>query len=306
MPIPPSFYVPAGQNLPEAPSTRSSVHLWTTYYPVDVTLAAAGTAQNLWTPDTTIPTVNLVTNPSFETSDPPAGFTASGATLATGANPRTGSDSISVTPNNAAAGEGFYWTSPSIGGDSYYLIASMYFRRAAGSGSNAKLVIADSSGTTLVTGNVVTLSTTYTRSIVKYQLPAQATTYRVYAVTDTQHATVFLGDDLQVEVRQDGAETDFVNAVTPALNTYWYGTANASESYRSRGLRSVRGWDLNVSLATYFALDNGTASSTNGIYITAAKDWSPQWAVDVRTAISILNVTAAQTPVIRGVLWGIP
>ena len=49
------------------PSTRSSVHLWTKYLPLNATVTTSGIT--LLTVSRGIPSVNKVTNPSFESSD---------------------------------------------------------------------------------------------------------------------------------------------------------------------------------------------------------------------------------------------
>ena len=51
------------------PSTRDSSHIWTKWYPANKTLATAQTAEDLFTVSTDPPTVNMATNPSFETWD---------------------------------------------------------------------------------------------------------------------------------------------------------------------------------------------------------------------------------------------
>ena len=85
------------------------------------------------------------------------------------------------------------------------LVASCYFRRASGSGEDARIEIRDSTGVTvLATGETITLSTSaYQRSTASYDLnlatSAGGAAYRVYLVTVTQHNTTFLADSFQVE-----------------------------------------------------------------------------------------------------------
>ena len=187
-------------------STKSSVHLYTKYVPVDVTLTTAGTAQNIITIGTTAgagdanPTVNLATNPSFETANPPTGYTATGSAIAQSAVQfRTGLNSIQVTPNNAAAGEGFYWTTPSQASSldkPRFITVSAYFRSAAGSANTCRIEIRSADGvTTHATGNAVALAANWTdpaqRSVARFQLTGTGVAYRIYFVTATQFATVF-------------------------------------------------------------------------------------------------------------------
>ena len=55
------------------PSTRSSVHLWTKYLPITGSISTGGTDLLIISRGT--PSVNKVTNPSFETGSPPTGYT---------------------------------------------------------------------------------------------------------------------------------------------------------------------------------------------------------------------------------------
>jgi len=185
------------------PSTRDSVHLWNKWMPADKTLATAQTAEDLFVVSSDVPTVNLANNPSFETADPPTGYTASGSTpTRVTTNPRTGTYSLSIDPANAAVGEGVYWTSDVLGSNqeknnSTKLIVSCYFRRASGSGDDARIEIRNSTGATvLATGDTVTLSTSYQRSTASYDLnlatSAGGAAYRVYLVTVTNHNTELL------------------------------------------------------------------------------------------------------------------
>ena len=50
------------------PSTRTSVHVWTKYAPIDVSVGTS--AVDLFTVDRGVPSVNLVKNPSFEVINP--------------------------------------------------------------------------------------------------------------------------------------------------------------------------------------------------------------------------------------------
>jgi len=288
------------------PSTRESLHLWNKYIPINKTLAVAGTAEDLsnsTTPDEA--TVNLVTNPSFETGSPPTGFVASGATLASTQNsPRTGSDEIQITPNNAAANEGFYWSTPKMGagGATVYLVASIYVRGSVAAG-NAVIQIRDSSGTLLVEGTPVSLTASYQRISVRYVLPAVAAAYRIYVVTNTQNGSIIRGDDMQVEVKKNGNVTAYCDG-SLGVNYEWIGTANASESRRRRPLSFIRGFRLRTSLAAYFSFDV-TASSTTGIPIAAATTWEHFGHPLHFQRISFLNQVAGEVPVVTGVIWGV-
>lgn len=124
------------------PSTRESVRPHIRPYPVDVTLSVAGTAQNLITVAPGLPTVNLITNPSMETADPPTGYTARrSATLAQSAAVyKYGSYSMSVVPPGVAIGEGGYWNLGAWPTDQP-LAVSAYFSDNAGGGDTARVEI---------------------------------------------------------------------------------------------------------------------------------------------------------------------
>jgi len=290
-------------------STRQSIHAYTRYAPVDVTLAVPGTAENLLAVDAKLPTVNLVTNPSMETGDPPTGFVAVGSTIAqSAAQFRSGANSLSIDPDNAAANEGAYWILPRVGGggaanNQIYIVASVYLRRATGTGANSQIAIADSSGNVLATGNSVGLSETWTRSVVKYPIPiGTSDAFRVYVTTAAQHNITFFADDMQVELRQDGNDTDYADGAQGLWNE-WVGAAHASMSIRKRGLRIIKGFSLRATLDTYLAFDH-TADSVTGLFLPAGSTMSSSWPLDFKSNISMINVNSGEAPRVHGVVWG--
>lgn len=288
-------------------STRTSLFIWDKPVPVDVTLTTAGTAQDLYRIAPNIPTLNIATNPSFETGAPPTGYTAVGAALAqSAAQARTGSNSMQVTPNNLAVGEGFFWLSPAIGSsgdpDGLWKVVSAYFRRSTGSGSNAKIRIANTSGVMLSEGNVITLDTTWRRSTAAFKL-SESTQYRVYFITDTQHATVFFVDSFQGEIRGDSNVTDYCDG-SLGLFYEWDSTAHASTSRRRIGPTAIRGYNLHVTRDAYIAYDV-IASSTTGRFTRAGSDIWIDHPVNIRKFISFINANAGETPRIYGDLFGV-
>ena len=292
------------------PSTRQSTHLWTKHYPVNVTLSTAQTAQDLFTVSESFPTVNMATNPSFETTDPPTGYTASGSAVArVTTNPRTGTYSMQVTPANSAVGEGFYWSTDTLasqreGANKIYLVASAYFRRASGSGQTVQIQIRSADGTTThASGDVITLSTTYQRSVAIFELPITPAAYRVYFVTTAQTSQVFLVDSFQVELQNGGYVTDYCDG-SLGVNYEWDGVANASRSRRRGGLVAIRGFFLRSSHDAYVSFDV-TASATTGRYLTANTDWWNPHPIHFIRNISFVNVANNETPVIRGDIWGV-
>jgi hypothetical protein len=307
-----SLFLPTSRDADEiSPSTRTSTSLWTKYAPIDVTLTTAGTAQDLYavTSDGE-PGVNIATNPSFETTNPPAGFTAAGATLTRVTTVvRSGTYSISINPDNSAASEGFYWTTPSLASgvdksNQLYLVASLYFHDNAGSSNNARIEIRDSAGTTThATGNTVTLAAAWARSTCRFPLVQTAAEYRIYGVTVTQHNTTFFGDSLQVEIRQGSNATDYFDGAN-TMNTEWFGTSHASESRRRRGLAAIRGFSLHFSRDTYVAFDN-TASSTTGAFFRAGSDWASDHPMHIIKNVSFINANAGETPRVTGIMHGV-
>lgn len=298
-------------NWESEPSTRQSVHTWTKYQPVDVTLTTAGTAQTLYaTSSAGTPTVNLATNPSFETGDPPTSYTASGATLARSATiARSYTNSLRITPANIVAGEGAYFTTPLLGSGSdrnnvFYLVVSAYFNDNAGSGNNARIAIRDTSNALLFAGNNVALAAAWNRSSVVFPLTITGTAYRIFFETAAQFATVFFVDDFQVEIRRGSDVTAYCDGAQ-GLNYEWQGTAHASASRRRRGVSVIRGFSLHFSRDTYIAFDQTTASSATGTFVRAGSDWTPAHPLNIRTNISFVNVNVGELPRVWGALHGV-
>lgn len=308
----PKLYIATADESELSPSTRTSLHLYTKSRPVDVTLTTAGTAQDVLTIARNIPTINLCTNPSMETGAPPTGYTASGATLAQSATvARSATNSLRITPNNAAAGEGAYWSTITLGlggGEippnmkNVNLVVSAYFNDNAGSGNGARIVIADSSGATIINGNTVTLAAAWTRSQAFLPLAGRTTqSYRIYFVTATQFATVFYVDDFQYELQMSNGATAYCDG-TQGLYNVWDGTANASTSRRLQTMVNIRGYRLYTTGDIYFAEDH-TASSTTGEFIRAGTDFEVS-GIHLNKNLSFLNVNSGETPRVYGRVYG--
>lgn len=289
-------------------STRSSVHLLTKYVPIDVTLAVAGTAQDLAAVSTELPTVNLVTNPSMETGDPPTGFTAVGATLSRSAViARTGSNSLLINPNNVAAGEGGYWTLPALvtaapSDNPNILVASCYLNDNAGSGDGARIIIADSTGVALATGNTITLAAAWNRTTAFYPLTRAQAVYRLYLVTVLQHNTNFYADSLQAELLQNSIATTYCDGAQ-GIQYRWNAGAHASTSRRLRGLIEIRGYRLHTTRDIYVSYDV-TASSTTGEFVRAGSDFTASGLL-IGSNISFINAVAGELPRVHGSAWGL-
>jgi len=289
------------------PTPRDALHLYSKAIPVDVTLTTAGTAQNLVTIDTTRPSQNIATNPSFETGNPPTGYTLVGSAISQSTTvARNGTNSILVNPDNAATGEGFYITTPTMGRNvsrRKYLVVSVYLNDNAGSGNGARIVIADSSGTTIANGNTITLAASWQRSYASIDLATRdPATYRIYVVTSAQHNTNFYADAFQIEILEQSVPTDYFDGST-AINCAWRGTAHASESYRRKGLVQIRGYTLHTTGDIYI-IEDQTASSTIGRFVRAGTDfWEDN--IHIKSNINFINVNSGETPRVYGVIRGV-
>lgn len=293
------------------PSTRTSTHAFTKYFPFRDASVANDAVTTILTVDRGIPSVNLVTNPSIESSTISM-YTASGSAISqSSSQAATGSNSLLVNPANSAAGEGFYWTSGSVVGqvnpNASYLVASCEVRGASASG-DAEIVIQNSSGTDIATGTSVSLSTDFQQISAKYRLPDQGdATYRVMVRTKTQHNINFYVDKIHVEQRiGDSNIPDYVDGAQ-GLNYEWTGTANASTSIRRAGLSVIRGIKVVNESSTaadivYVGLDCD-ASATTGIPVLGGQSYETNWPIDFREKVTV--IAAQNTPAAHGVIWGI-
>ena len=314
MPIPTLNKVFGANNSNEIDfSVKESVHAWNREIPVDITLSSADTAQDLINLDTEFreSAVNIILNPSFEGAT--TGFTDDGATNSKQATtPRNGSNTMRLVPANSAVEEGAYINVDAAGGaQHFYLIASAWFRDAASAGDDGRIKIQDSSGTDLVDGNTLTVSTTYQRSIAVYKMPATAAQYRIWVGTVSQHGTSLFVDDVQVEIRDGSSATDFVNATGGERWSTFQSTAEASMSQRLDPMTIIKGFDLTFDKDTLIAFDQTTdlrtvtaADREKGIFVAAGTKWNPDWPIDIRERISFVNANSGETPRIYGVVWG--
>ena len=286
------------------PSTRTSVHAFTKYFPINATVAT--TAANLLTVSRGLPSVNLVVNPRIEATDI-TGFTATGAAIARVTSQQsTGAASLSVDPANSVAGEGFYWTGSFSGHpEGSWLVASAEVRRASGSGGTVKIAIQNSSGTEIVASAAHTLSTTWTKLSTMYTLPPHSPAdYRVAIVSTAQHDITLFTDKIHVEERRDGHIADYVDGAL-GVNYEWTGTADASASKRWAGVSVIRGLRLkndDGSNPVYVAFDT-TATTTTGIKVVGGEIFETNFPIDFRTNISA--IATGGSAAVHGVVWGI-
>tara|TARA_R110000796_G_scaffold156472_1_gene273260 strand:+ start:1037 stop:1972 length:936 start_codon:yes stop_codon:yes gene_type:complete len=293
------------------PSTRSSVHAYTKYDILIDASVANDAVTTVFTCDRGIPSVNLVANPRVEHATI-SEFTADGSAISRSTDQAaTGAASLLVNPTNSAAAEGFYWATPGMAGNAHdgeaWLVAQCEVRGASASG-DAEIVIQDSSGTDLIVGSSVSLSTAFQAIKVKYKLPITGTAaYRVKVRSKTQHNINWYTDKIHVEQRfGDSNYADYVDGAQ-GLNYEWEGTADLSPSKRRAGISVIRGFSLRNASGTaadivYVGLDVDAAAGT-GIPIYGGETFTTNWPIDFRSKITVR--AAQNTPAIHGVVWGI-
>jgi hypothetical protein len=255
----------------------------------------------------------MVKNPSIEHATI-SEFTADGSAISQSSSQADhGSNSLLVNPANSEAGEGFYWTTPAMAGlaadRQVFLVARCTVRRASSSGDDAEIAIQNSSGTDLIVGDSITLSTTFQDLTVAYQIPPTGTTstYRVIVRTKTLHNTDFYVDKIHIEERRgDSIIPAYVDGAQ-GLNYEWTGTANLSASKRRAGLSVIRGITVRNESTTladiiYVGLDVD-ASATTGIPVAGGDTFTTNWPIDFREKVTVL--AAQNTPALHGVIWGI-
>ena len=286
------------------PSTRTSVHAFTQYFPINATVAT--TAANLLTVSRGLPSVNLVVNPRIEATDI-TGFTATGAAIARVTSQQsTGAASLSVDPANSVAGEGFYWTGSFSGHpEGSWLVASAEVRRASGSGGTVKIAIQNSSGVELVASAAHSLTTSFAKISVMYTLPVHSPAdYRIAVVSAAQHNINWYTDKIHVEERRDGQIADYVDG-SQGINYSWDATADASVSKRRADVSVIRGLRLkndDGSNPVYIAFDT-TATTTTGIKVVGGEIFETNFPIDFRTNISA--IATGGSAAVHGVVWGI-
>tara|TARA_Y100001951_G_scaffold103178_1_gene111431 strand:+ start:143 stop:1072 length:930 start_codon:yes stop_codon:yes gene_type:complete len=306
--------MPTSEHFPENwpeweldPSTRSSVHLWTKYVPIDTEIGT--TAADLLTVSRGQPSVNLVKNPSIEHATI-SEFTASGSAISqSSAQASTGSNSLLVNPANSAAGEGFYWSDKFAGHTEGTSIVAQCEVRGASASGDVKIAIQDSDGVELAASDTHSLTTSFARISVKWDiLERVAATYRIAVVSVAQHNINFYVDKIMIEQRRDGNLSDYVDGAQ-GINYEWMGTAHLSESKRRPGLSAIRGFKLkngHGSQTANIAIDTtATAAGTTstGILLKAGETIETNWPINAQVKISAI-ASGASTQ-IYGVIWGV-
>ena len=289
-------------------STRQSVHPYTKYTPFRS--ATSTTASTLKTVSKGEVSTNWVTNPSIEGTTI-SEFTATGSAISRStAQAASGSASLLVNPANSAAGEGFYWESPTIpfSVNPQYISVQCEVRGASASGA-VTLTIRDSAGTTThATSGSSNLATSFTRLTANYAVAGStdATTYRLYLTSTAQHNIDFYVDKIMFEVREDTAAVSTYIDGSLGANYKWSGTENLSTSLKKPDMETIRGIKITNESSSageivYVAFDS-TATSTNGIPVLAGATLETNYPIDFRDKISV--IAASGTPTVSGVIWG--
>ena len=183
-------------------STRQSVHSYTKYDPFREALST--TASTLKTLSQGEIATNRVTNPGVEGTDVGM-FTATGSAISRDTGQAdTGAASLSVNPDNSAAGEGFYWDSPTIpfSTSPLHITIQCTVRGASASGA-ITMTLRDSAGTsTHATGGSDDLTTSFARQTAQYTVPAltDGASYRLYVVSTAQHNITFNVDNIMLSL----------------------------------------------------------------------------------------------------------
>ena len=288
-------------------STRQSVHSYTKYAPFRSALST--TASTLKSVGQGEIATNWVTNPRVEAADITM-FTASGSAISRStAQQSLGAASLLVNPDNSAADEGVYWTSPTIpfSVNPQHISVQVVHRGASASGA-VTLEIMDSSGNILATSGTDNLATSFRRLTAQYSIAGStaAATYRLSVTTTAQHNIDFYIDKIMFEVREDTTAVSTYVDGDSGLNYSWTGTANASTSRKHPDMTVIKGITIKNESGTsaeivYVAFDQ-TASSSTGIPVLAGATYETNWPIDFRDKVSVIS--ASGTPTVSGVVWG--
>lgn len=301
-------------------TVRESVATLSKIIPIDVTLSTTDTAQDLITLESnTPPTMNLVTNPSMETGDPPTNWTSVSSTLSqVTTTPRTGTKSMQVVTSNSVANEGAYFSVTGLPRGWY--ACSAYFRRTGG--GTAQVRASSDDGVTFSDGNVVTMANNWNnRSSVLHHVTTPNATLRLYVVTDTQQNITYLVEDAQVEPAWSMVMGGSTNArdpnppvaaitafVDPASERFsrWLGTADASVSLREPSISEIHDMYLYTTAQDVYIDFNRTVktSSPAGFLLKGGIDYAINLRHIVKHNISFINATATQTPRVIGYVRG--
>ena len=220
-----------------------------------------------------------------------------------------GAASLLLNPDNSAADEGVYWTSPTIpfSVNPQHISVQVVHRGASASGA-VTLEIMDSSGNILATSGTDNLATSFRRLTAQYAIAGStaAAAYRLSITTTAQHNIDFYVDKIMFEVREDTTAVSTYVDGSIGLNHSWTGTANASTSRKHPDMTVIKGIQIKNESGTsaeiiYVAFDQ-TASTATGIAVLAGATFETNWPIDFRDKVSVIS--ASGTPTVSGVIWG--
>tara|TARA_R110002020_G_scaffold136412_1_gene304206 strand:+ start:1641 stop:2567 length:927 start_codon:yes stop_codon:yes gene_type:complete len=288
-------------------STRQSVHPYTRYSPFRA--ATSTSVSTLFTVDRGETATNWVTNPRVEAADITM-FTATGSAISRStAQQSLGAASLLVNPDNSAADEGVYWTSPVIpfSINPQHLTVQIEHRGASASGA-VTLEIMDADGSILATSGTDNLATSWRRLTAQYTIAGSTTAaaYRLSVTTTAQHNIDFYVDKIMFEVREDTTAVSTYIDGDNGIDHSWTGTASASTSLKKPGLALIRGITLKNESGTaadivYVAFDT-IASSTTGIAVLGGGTLETNWPLGFTNKITV--IAAQNTPTVSGTVWG--
>ena len=288
-------------------STRQSVHPYTRYSPIRA--ATSTSVSTLFTVDRGETATNWVTNPRVEAADITM-FTATGSAISRStAQQSLGAASLLVNPDNSAADEGVYWTSPVIpfNVNPQHLTVQVEHRGASASGA-VTLELMDSDGSVLATSGTDDLATSWRRLTAQYTIAGStaAAAYRLSVTTTAQHNIDFYVDKIMFEIREDTTAVSTYLDGDNGINYEWTGTASASTSIKKPGLALIKGLTLKNESGTaadivYVAFDT-IASSSTGIPIIGGGTLDTNWPLGFTNKITA--IAAQGTPTVSGVVWG--
>jgi len=319
MPIPKGFEHRFSEH--EKRTVRESVATMVSIVPIDYTVPSTTNVSNdiVTINATTTPTLNLVTNPSFEPAATPSwtevdSGTNVGISRQTSQN-RTGAASLQIAiSGSSVAGEGAYHDLGTTAPGSYAM--SAYFRRASGSGSTVHIKASIDEGVTFTNGTTVTLSTAWQRSTLTFRIrQGPVSSLRIYVTSASAHNQNFFVDDVQVEPNwgvvmgyengrdansADASITPFVDVVGNRFSRF-LGTANASVSVREPEIEEIHQFNLTVLTADAY-IDFDRDATRSSILVKAGDTITGKKITKQR--ISLINATDDATPRVYGFVMG--
>lgn len=219
-------------------------------------------------------TTNLVVNPSFETNLSSWSAITS-ETLSTNTSTAAfGTNSMSVVKAGAAANDGVESATISItASQSYY--STVYLRQNAGTADTVILcAVGDVSGETC--GSTQTLSTTWRRFGTFKSAGGSDTTFKIRIKSSGSQDLDFLVDGAQLE-NKSRSTTYADGSLGPGYS--WSGTAHASTSSRTSGLKYLDDWNNGLGGSLFITNDGrfnfGNVNNLNSSQSLQGVNFSP-------------------------------